>query len=83
MDESLSTFLDLILFCSQVINKQHTAGSYVLNNTFPKQQTATGAAGGTEPTSPSQEPSVVKKAHECLHTAGSYVLREYRCISIN
>ncbi|XP_016306953.1 RNA-binding protein 27-like isoform X2 [Sinocyclocheilus anshuiensis] len=46
----------------KVINKQHTAGSYVLNNkTFPKQQTATGAAGttgGTEPTSPSQEPSV-------------------------
>uniref|UniRef100_A0A671KV62 RNA-binding protein 27-like n=1 Tax=Sinocyclocheilus anshuiensis TaxID=1608454 RepID=A0A671KV62_9TELE len=45
----------------KVINKQHTAGSYVLNNkTFPKQQTATGAAGttgGTEPTSPSQEPS--------------------------
>uniref|UniRef100_A0A8C1S9H2 RNA binding motif protein 27 n=1 Tax=Cyprinus carpio TaxID=7962 RepID=A0A8C1S9H2_CYPCA len=32
-------------FCSQVINKQHTAGSYVLNNkTFPKQQTATGAS---------------------------------------
>uniref|UniRef100_A0A8C1YGT0 RNA binding motif protein 27 n=1 Tax=Cyprinus carpio TaxID=7962 RepID=A0A8C1YGT0_CYPCA len=49
----------------KVINKQHTAGSYVLNNkTFPKQQTATGAAGttgatgGTEPTSPSQEASV-------------------------
>ncbi|XP_016374099.1 RNA-binding protein 27-like isoform X4 [Sinocyclocheilus rhinocerous] len=51
----------------KVINKQHTAGSYVLNNkTFPKQQTATGAAGttggteptSTEPTSPSQEPSV-------------------------
>ncbi|XP_058614623.1 RNA-binding protein 27 isoform X2 [Onychostoma macrolepis] len=48
----------------KVINKQHTAGSYVLNNTFPKQQIATGAAGttgptgGTEPTSPSQEPSV-------------------------
>ncbi|XP_052393373.1 RNA-binding protein 27 isoform X4 [Carassius gibelio] len=48
----------------KVINKQHAAGSYVLNKTFPKQQTATGAAGttgatgGTEPTSPSQEPSV-------------------------
>ncbi|XP_026051409.1 RNA-binding protein 27-like isoform X4 [Carassius auratus] len=49
----------------KVINKQHPAGSYVLNNkTFPKQQTAPGAAGttggtgGTEPTSPSQEPSV-------------------------
>ncbi|XP_052444278.1 RNA-binding protein 27-like isoform X7 [Carassius gibelio] len=46
----------------KVINKQHPAGSYVLNNkTFPKQQTApgaTGTTGGTEPTSPSQEPSV-------------------------
>uniref|UniRef100_A0A8C1P0K8 RNA binding motif protein 27 n=1 Tax=Cyprinus carpio TaxID=7962 RepID=A0A8C1P0K8_CYPCA len=48
----------------KVINKQHTAGSYVLNKTFPKQQTATGAAGttgttgSTELTSPSQEPSV-------------------------
>ncbi|KAI2651028.1 RNA-binding protein 27 [Labeo rohita] len=48
----------------KVINKQHTAGSYVLNKTFPKQQTATGAAGttgttgSTEPTSPSQEPSM-------------------------
>uniref|UniRef100_A0A8C1VI26 RNA binding motif protein 27 n=1 Tax=Cyprinus carpio TaxID=7962 RepID=A0A8C1VI26_CYPCA len=46
----------------KVINKQHTAGSYVLNKTFPKQQTATGAAGTTgtttELTSPSQEPSV-------------------------
>uniref|UniRef100_A0A673HJR4 RNA binding motif protein 27 n=1 Tax=Sinocyclocheilus rhinocerous TaxID=307959 RepID=A0A673HJR4_9TELE len=45
----------------KVINKLHTAGSYVLNKTFPKQQTATGAAGttgSTELTSPSQEPSV-------------------------
>lgn len=50
----------------QVINKQHNAGSYVLNNTFPKQQTATGVAGttaGAEPTSPSQEPSVVTNTH--------------------
>uniref|UniRef100_A0A671S0G4 RNA-binding protein 27-like n=1 Tax=Sinocyclocheilus anshuiensis TaxID=1608454 RepID=A0A671S0G4_9TELE len=45
----------------KVINKLHTSGSYVLNKTFPKQQTATGAAGttsSTELTSPSQEPSV-------------------------
>ncbi|XP_067279292.1 RNA-binding protein 27 isoform X7 [Pseudorasbora parva] len=45
----------------KVINKQHPAASYVLNNTFPKHQTATGATGimgSTEPTSPSQEPSV-------------------------
>uniref|UniRef100_A0A671S0F9 RNA-binding protein 27-like n=1 Tax=Sinocyclocheilus anshuiensis TaxID=1608454 RepID=A0A671S0F9_9TELE len=42
-------------------HKLHTSGSYVLNKTFPKQQTATGAAGttsSTELTSPSQEPSV-------------------------
>lgn len=38
--------------------KQHPAGAYVLNNTFPKHQTATGIMGGTEPTSPNQEPSV-------------------------
>ncbi|KAK2873089.1 hypothetical protein QQF64_017172 [Cirrhinus molitorella] len=48
----------------KVINKQHTPGSYVLNKTFPKQQTAiiaagtTGTTGNTEPTSPSQEPLV-------------------------
>ncbi|KAA0720438.1 RNA-binding protein 27 [Triplophysa tibetana] len=45
----------------KVINKPHNAGSYVLNKTFPKQQTATGVAGTTaaaEPTSPSQEPSL-------------------------
>lgn len=72
-----STYFDRILFCVQVINKQHPAGSYVLNKTFPKHQTATGATGimgNTEPTSPSQEPSVVKKIHECLHTS---IQREY------
>lgn len=56
----------------KVINKHHTAGSYVLNNTFPKPQIATGAAGttgttgGTEPTSPSQEPSVGLTPPSCL-----------------
>lgn len=75
MDETFchsSTYFDQILFCVQVINKQHPAGAYVLNKNFPKHQTATGPTGimgSTEPTSPSQEPSVVKKIHECLHTS--------------
>lgn len=45
----------------KVINKQHPAASYVLNKTIPKHHAATGTAGitgSTEPTSPSQEPSV-------------------------
>lgn len=72
------TYFERISFCVQVI-QQHPAGAYVLNKTFPKHQTATGIMGGTEPTSPNQEPSVVKKTLECLHTS---VQREYKRVGV-